>query len=186
MNERGHPVTALDAPLQPTREKAPPVADTARLRRLVDDHYDFVWRTLRFLGVAEAAAEDGAQQVFCVVARKLADIAPGAEVSFLFATASRVASDARRAVRRRPVASEGDVDLLELPLPSIEELVDQRRARETLDQVLAAMPEDLRTMLVLFEIEELHHPPDSPRRWACGSAPPRRACAARARRSTPS
>jgi RNA polymerase sigma-70 factor (ECF subfamily) len=154
MNEQIHVTSVSDTPA------AAPRADPSgeRLRRVVDRYYDFVWRALRFLGVPEAHAEDSAQLVFCVLARKLEDVAPGAESTFLFSTASRIASEARRAARRRPVASDADVDLLAIPLPSPDELLDQRRARQTLDEVLAAMPVDLRAVFVLFEIEELTIP----------------------------
>ena len=45
-----------------------------RVRALVDEHYDFVWRTLRYLGLTDADAEDAAQQVMCVLARRIADV----------------------------------------------------------------------------------------------------------------
>jgi RNA polymerase sigma-70 factor (ECF subfamily) len=155
------PVGAKDGGrARPSGESESTSVDSAstRFRRIVDTHYDFVWRTVRFQGVPEATAEDAAQQVFCVVAHRLGDIAPGAELSFLYATASRVASEARRALRRRPAAAEGDVETLESPLPSLEHLLDQRRARAVLQAVLEAMPVDLRMVFVLFEIEELTVP----------------------------
>ena len=137
---------------------APVEEPTVRLRRMVDGHYDAVWRTVRFLGMPDATDEDVAQQVFCIAARRLEEIAPGAERSFLLSTAWRVASETRRTARRRPTTSEGDVDELEAPLPSPEELLDQKRAREVLQSVLDAMPADLRMVFVLFEIEELTLP----------------------------
>jgi DNA-directed RNA polymerase specialized sigma24 family protein len=103
-------------------------ASTARLRRIMGDHYDFVWRTVRFLGVPELTAEDAAQQVFCIVARKLGQIDVGAEMAFLFSTASRVASEARRAARSRPVASDEDVEAIAAHAPPPDEIVEQRRA----------------------------------------------------------
>ncbi|MEO8899896.1 MAG: sigma-70 family RNA polymerase sigma factor [Polyangiaceae bacterium] len=41
------------------------------------------------------------------------------------------------------------------PSPSVEELIDHGRARDLLDLVLAEMPDELRTVFVLFEFEEL-------------------------------
>ncbi|MGO8993085.1 MAG: RNA polymerase sigma factor [Polyangiaceae bacterium] len=157
-----HTLPALDTPRAahaiPSVEPVPVVDSTVRLRRMVDGHYDAVWRTVRFLGVPDASAEDVAQQVFCVAARKLDQIAPGAELAFLLSAAWRVASEHRRAARRRPVASEGDVDELAVPLPSPEQLLDQKRARAILQEVLDAMPADLRMVFVLYEIEELTLP----------------------------
>lgn len=126
-----------------------------RLRGIVDRHYDFIWRAVRYLGVPDAFAEDATQQVLCVVARRLDDVRPEAEVSFLFATARRVASDTRRAARRRPELAARDVDTLAAPMPTPEELLDERRAQDLLRHVLESMPVDLRVVFVLFELEEL-------------------------------
>jgi RNA polymerase sigma-70 factor (ECF subfamily) len=130
-------------------------AAQVRLRGIVDRHYDFIWRAVRYLGVPDAIAEDAVQQVLCVVARRLDAIPPEAEVSFLFATARRVASETRRAARRRPEPGARDVDTLPAPLPTPEELLDERRAHDFLRHVLDSMPVDLRVVFVLFEIEEL-------------------------------
>jgi RNA polymerase sigma-70 factor, ECF subfamily len=126
-----------------------------RLRGVIDRHYDFVWRTVRYLGVDEASAEDAAQQVMCILARRLGEIASGAEMSFLFSTAVRVASEARRAARRRPASDGVDVDEIVALVPSPEELADERSARAVLRTVIDAIPNDLRVVFVLFEIEEL-------------------------------
>jgi RNA polymerase sigma-70 factor (ECF subfamily) len=126
----------------------------AKLRQLIDLHFDFIWRSLRRLGLSSADADDGAQQVFWVAARKLDRIEAGRERAFLFGTAVRVASDARRAASRRP---EGVADALDLsdPAPGPEELAEQVRARALLDEVLDTMPLEARTAFVLFELEEL-------------------------------
>ena len=128
---------------------------TLRLREIIDRHCDFVWRTVRYLGVEESGVEDAAQQVLCILARRLGEVAPGAEMSFLFSTAVRVASETRRAARRRPAADDAEVDALVATMPSPEELIDERRARDVLHAVLEAIPTDLRVVFVLFEIEEL-------------------------------
>ena len=130
-------------------------AAAQRLRGIIDQNYDFVWRTVRYLGVDEASAEDAAQQVMCILARRLAEIATGAEMSFLFSTAVRVASEARRAARRRPMSDGSDVDELVAGVPSPEELADERCARAVLRAVIDAIPTELRVVFVLFEIEEL-------------------------------
>lgn len=127
----------------------------ARLRAIVEQHYDFVWRALRVVGLTDASAEDAAQQVMCVAARRLEEIRAGAERSFLFSTAMRVAAEFRRTARRRPATTDADVEALVAETPSSEELVDERRAHETLQRVLDAMPVELRLVFVLFEIEEL-------------------------------
>jgi RNA polymerase sigma-70 factor, ECF subfamily len=162
MSTDEHTLPAFEAPRAvPVGPPAEPVASaegTSRLRRIIDSHYDAVWRTVRFLGIPEANAEDAAQQVFCVAARKLEGIPEGAELRWLLGTAWRVASEFRRAARRRPVAAEGDVEALVSRLPSPDELIDEKRARAVLYTVLEAMPADLRIVFVLYEIEELTLP----------------------------
>ncbi len=130
-------------------------AEDARLRAIVGEHFDFVWRSLRRLGVPAPDVDDCAQQVFWVVARKLADVQRGSERAFLFSTAMRVASDARKSrARRREVGPDSASEPLD-PAPGPEEIAAQKSARERLDEVLDAMSMDLRVVFVLFELEEL-------------------------------
>jgi len=126
-----------------------------RLRALLADHHAFVWRSLRRLGVPDCDVDDASQQVFLVAHRRLAEIAPESERSFLFQTALRVAADWRRAHKRR--GEQTGMDLLDVPdvTANPEEQMDQRRARALLDQALGSMPMDLRAVFVLFELEEM-------------------------------
>jgi RNA polymerase sigma-70 factor (ECF subfamily) len=129
--------------------------DSARLTRVAQEHLDFVWRCLRRFGVPAADADDAAQQVFLVAADKLAEVPVERERAFLFATAARVAANARRSIRRRQSAYDNLSHAPEEPSVSQDELSDQLRARALLDQVMADMPDDLREVFVLFEIEEI-------------------------------
>lgn len=126
-----------------------------RIAALVTSHYNLVWRSLRRLGVAQADADDACQQVFLVAHRRLADIAPECERSFLLQTALRVASDFRRSRERRREEAGSDVASLADGNANPEELLDRRQARVLLDRALEAMPMELRTVFVLFEIDEL-------------------------------
>jgi RNA polymerase sigma-70 factor, ECF subfamily len=130
-------------------------ATDARLRAMLDEHFDFIWRSLRRFGLSDDRADDAAQQVFVVAARKLSSINPGSERSFLFGTALRVASDLRRSAsyRREVPCEDAGLDL-ESELRT-DDLVDRHRARALLDAMLEAMDLELRTVFVLFEIEEM-------------------------------
>ncbi len=132
----------------------PPRERDARLAELLRVHFRLVWRALRRLGVPEHAVDDAAQEVFIVAAKKLTTIAPAYERRFLYGVALRVAANARRARAARPEKSE-TVELEETAsaAPSPEALLDRKRARELLDATLEAMPDDLRTAFVLFELE---------------------------------
>jgi len=132
-----------------------PTGDGARLRALIDGHYDFIWRTLRRLGAAPSDLDDAAQQMFVVVRRKLFLIDVDRERPFVFQTALRVAADARRTVRRRrEVIDPNLLDGVDTA-PGPDDIADRKRARALFDQVLDDMPLDLRAVFVLFEVEEL-------------------------------
>ncbi len=133
---------------------ARPDAD-ARLTAMVDAHFDFIWRSLRRLGIPAGDADDGAQRVFVVAARKLSEIELGKERPFLFGTAYRVAREMRRAVARRPAEALPEDELLPDSAPNPEQLSDRKRARELLDAVLDTLPIENRTVFVLYEMEEL-------------------------------
>ena len=129
--------------------------DEARLRALRDEHYEFVWRSVRRLGVADADADDAVQQVFITAATRLDAILPGRERAFLFGVGMRMASHARRAVRRRGETTLDALDDRADDAPAADALLEQRRARALLDEVLEALPLDVRAVFVLFELEEL-------------------------------
>ena len=142
-------------------EREPPVRRTeeeeARITSMVSTHFDFVWRSLRRSGLPPHAADDAAQQVFLVASRRIADIRQGAERAFLFNTALRVGADAKRsfASKSERLDDTGDLAQVQDSAPSPEERADRSRALHLLDAVLAELPEELRTVLTLFEIEEL-------------------------------
>ncbi len=127
----------------------------ARIREMMDLHFEFIWRQLRRMGLSEDRADDATQQVYIIASRKLDGITLGSERSFLFGTAMRVASDARRATARRREVAGDDSQEPTCPTPHADELLDQRRARVFLDEVLDEMHLDLRTVFVLFELEEM-------------------------------
>lgn len=133
--------------------------NVARLTDLLRAHYASVWRTLRRLGVAEAHADDAAQEVFIVLSRRLGDVRDGCERTFLLSCAVRIAANHRRASSaRHEVADDQALAAERDPQPSAEQLLDVKQLREALDQVLEGWPEDIRTAFVLFELEGLSVP----------------------------
>jgi RNA polymerase sigma-70 factor, ECF subfamily len=140
--------------------EVPRAAREARMGAMVAAHFDAVWRALKRLGVPPGGVDDAAQEVFIVADRKLAEIEVGRERGYLMGVAVRVASDARRAARRRgeiPIdaASEAGGDIA-AGGGSVEAALDQRRLRDALATLLARMPDEMRETFVLFEIEELN------------------------------
>jgi len=122
---------------------------------MVDRYLDFVARVLRNAGTPEAEVDDDVQRTFIAVANRLDDVRPDAEKSFLLQTALRMAAHARRTLARRREVHDSDAQLrIQAPLQP-EQMLDQKRSRELLDEVLDQMSVELRTVFVLYELEEL-------------------------------
>jgi RNA polymerase sigma-70 factor (ECF subfamily) len=149
-------VAAEAAALDEAESSPPPSPE--RLAGLVRAHYAFVWRLLRRLGLGEGDADDAAQQVFLAASGRLSSVEPERERSFLYGVALNVGARARRSFgRRREEPLEAASERV-APEPNAEQLLERRQARALLDQLLDEMPEDLRVVFVLFELEELSTP----------------------------
>jgi RNA polymerase sigma-70 factor (ECF subfamily) len=108
------------------------------------------------LGVSNGDADDATQQVFLILSRRLSDVTLGSERAFLSAAAVRIASRWRRTHRRR---REEDVngEVAQRAAPGLTPELELQRAQDErlLEQVLESLPDKLREVFVLFEIEEL-------------------------------
>lgn len=125
----------------------------ARLKSMVSEHFDLIWRLLRRLGVPASSVDDAAQEVFVVAARRVDDIALGSERSYLFGTALRVAKGMRRQLARHsaePLSAEPVA-----PQRAPDELLEQKRQVALLDELLGRLDEGERSVFVLFELEGL-------------------------------
>jgi RNA polymerase sigma-70 factor (ECF subfamily) len=140
-----------------------PLERHRRVRELLQDHVEAVWRTARRLGVPVGDIEDVVQDVMLVVLRRLSDIAPDKERAFLVGTTVRVAANRRRRQRRHPehsmaaeVERTGQVDASNaLTLARGEQSVETTRQLALLQAALAEMTPEQRDTFVLFELEEL-------------------------------
>lgn len=114
---------------------------------LYREHFDFVWRSLRRLGVQERELADAAQEVFVVVFRRLADLRLGSKLTtWLYAICLRVASDSRRRAHQRYEVFE-DVESRREDSGSVDDM------RELLLRALSTMPLEQRAVFVAFELE---------------------------------
>lgn len=128
---------------------------SADIDALLNAHFAFIWRVFRRFGLGSADADDATQQVFMIASTKLDRIEPRRERAFLYGIAVRVRSHARRAERRR---REVLVDVVEAPAapgPAPDAQVELAEARLLLDELLAKLPDKLRRVLVLADIEGL-------------------------------
>jgi RNA polymerase sigma-70 factor, ECF subfamily len=144
-----------ESPLEDGRASGAPPGPDPRARALFERHFDFIWRLLRRQGLSSPDADDAAQQVFMIAAQKLDAVAETSERSFLYGTALRVASNARRGVSRRREVVEETLDAREGGSIAPDARAELVRAWALLDELLAELPEELARVLALAEIEQV-------------------------------
>jgi len=141
--------TASGGDLERGRARVGGLDRRGRLHGIVAQHHATIWRFLRRLGLDASDADDAIQDVLLVMMRKLDAVDPPHERSFLLRTAYRIGCRLR--AKRPTVGADGLSD----PVAHPDVLVDQKRARELLDEILARMNEDLRVVFVLHDIERM-------------------------------
>jgi RNA polymerase sigma-70 factor (ECF subfamily) len=132
-------------------------ASSDRVRLAIERNFESLWRFLRRMGVPERDTEDAAQAVLLVFTQRVDAIAEGAERSFLFGTALRVAADYRKHAERSREIVVGAEELPERahPAPSADRVLSHRRLLACLDAALGRLDPPLREVFVLTELEEL-------------------------------
>jgi RNA polymerase sigma-70 factor, ECF subfamily len=136
-------------------ETTGPGAQARDFRSVYAEHFAFVWRCLRGLGVAADALDDAAQEVFVIVHRRLQEFRGESSVrTWLYGIVRNVASNQRRGERRRGhvMALPGDVASAS-PGP-FERLAD-REAADFVQSFLAELGDAKRELFVLVLLEEL-------------------------------
>ncbi len=127
---------------------------------LYSEHFAFVWRNLRRLGVPEGRLRDAAQDVFLVVHRRLSEFeGRGTAQAWLYSILRRVAADHRRHRRRKELHDQEPAE--ELADASESDPEDQAARGESLRLLLgllAELDEDKRDILVLVDLEGMTVP----------------------------
>jgi RNA polymerase sigma-70 factor, ECF subfamily len=140
------PLEAQDATVDPER--------AARFRALFEREFDYVWTSLRRLGVAARDLEDLAQEVFILVDRRLDDYDPSRPIRpWLFAFAFRCASDWRRLARHR-VEVLGDSWEGVAATPGADEALARAQDVELVLRALASIEIERRAVFILFELDQ--------------------------------
>jgi RNA polymerase sigma-70 factor (ECF subfamily) len=124
---------------------------------LYDEHFDFVWRSLRRLGVPDADLHDVAQEVFLVVHRRLGEFEGRSKVTtWLFRIALHAARDRRRRAHvRREVFDTAALEHGAEPVTDAGALLERRDDLALFDEALEAMDLEQRAVFTLFELEGL-------------------------------
>jgi len=125
-----------------------------RLREMVESHFSFVWQNVRRYGVRDGDVDDVAQRVFLTAARRLGEIRAGSERAYLLTIAAREAGHMRRSYRRRGEVAEDAMPEEASGSSRPDELTSRKQALSHARSALDGMARDLRTVFVLFELEE--------------------------------
>lgn len=132
---------------------APPEPRPLDFERVYEEHFDFVWRSLRLLGVPDAAAEDAAQDTFSVVLRQLSQFEGRSALrTWIFGILQRVAANYRRSRARKLDALS---EFTEAPShePSPLAHVEARRAATSIECFCRDLDPERRAVFVLGLLE---------------------------------
>jgi RNA polymerase sigma-70 factor (ECF subfamily) len=125
---------------------------------IFDEYFDFVWNTLRRLGVRSDDIEDLAHEVFLKLNARLSDYDSSRPLrpwiaGFVF----RVAADHRRLARHRFEVYGKTVEF-EAPAVPADERLQVEDERSIVREALAALDFDRRAVLVLHDVDEVPVP----------------------------
>jgi RNA polymerase sigma-70 factor (ECF subfamily) len=128
------------------------------LGAIFDEHFDYVWATLRRLGVRDADREDLVHEVFLKVHTRLADYDTSRPLRpWLFGFAYRVAADHHRLARHRIERLGGPGNAAAANVPA-DEGVAALEERQLLLSALHAIDLDRRAVLVMHDLDEVPVP----------------------------
>lgn len=147
-------------------DRVVPAAAPSRPEALVFDdvyreHFAFVWRGARRLGVRESALDDVVQEVFVIVHRRLAGFEGRSSLrTWLFGITLRVVRDHRRAAKRRPTEADAAVDPDEMraTTASPAESAERAEAVRVLHRLLDELHDERREVFVMAELEQMTMP----------------------------
>lgn len=124
------------------------------------EHFDFVWRNLRRLGVPESTLRDASQEVFLVVYRRIGEFVPHGSVrSWLYSILRRVALAQQRKDRDRfPQGAEEAEDLTDEVQPNPESSALRGQSLRLLLELLNGLDDDKRDALIIIDLEGLSVP----------------------------
>lgn len=132
---------------------AMPEADS--FEQVYREHFRFVWRSLRRLGVPESDASDATQDVFLVVHRRLGEFEGRSKMTtWLYGICMRVARDRKRLAHNRRRSDE-EVHLEETADERVDVAADaeRRQGMQLLEALLDELPIEQRAVFTLYELD---------------------------------
>ena len=129
------------------------------LARIYEEHFDFVWRSARRLGVPDSAVDDVVQEVFIVVHRQLASFEGRSSMkTWLFGILRNLVLRQRRSWARRGREESLEESAALASGPAADERIAESQARRVLQELLAQLDDDKRAVFVLAELEQMSAP----------------------------
>ena len=135
------------------------IQDVPQFEAIYQQYFDFVWSSVRRLGVGGDSMDDVVQEVFIVVHSRLHTLQqPESLRSWIYGVVRRTVSSHRRThrakvVRESVVAAEGS-PRTRTPL----DLTEQAGELKLLNKLLAGMDEAKREIFLLVELDEMSVP----------------------------
>lgn len=158
------PFQAIDGVTgQPVVANAPREADAERRELVFNDiyreHFSFVWRSARRLGVRDASIDDVVQEVFVIVHRRLGDFEGRSTIrTWLFGITLRVSRDHRRSTARKSPEGAVDPDTLRATSPGPGDSIERAEAVRVLHAILDEMDDERREIFVMAELQQMTMP----------------------------
>ena len=152
MHVADEPRVVDDARFVVNPSSSPPAPD---LSAVFDEHFDYIWTTLRRLGVRDADREDLVHEVFLKVHSRLSDFDASRPLRpWLFGFAYRVSVDYHRLARHRVevLGRLGDTPGANVPA---DEAIAASEERELLLSALQEIDLDRRAVLVMHDVDEV-------------------------------
>jgi RNA polymerase sigma-70 factor (ECF subfamily) len=136
-----------------------PLGIALSFEEIYRDHFAFVWRSAKRLGVGEASLDDVVQEVFVVVHRRLTDFEGRSSLrTWLFGITLRIARDHRRSAARKQVGGAVDPDAVGTLSAGPSESAERAEAVRLLHALLDELDDDRREIFVMTELEQLPIP----------------------------
>ena len=153
-------VISMLAPMALRMEPAPTGGPHLEFEAVYAEHFDFVWRNLRRLGVPESALRDAAQEVFLVIYRRLGEFVPrGTLRSWIYSILRRVALAQKRLYCQSfPTETEGADQLADESQLNPESDAVRGQSLRQLLELLNSLDDDKRDALVSVDIEGMSVP----------------------------
>ena len=152
----GHSVPMAAASIRPEPK---PSAVPPDFEGIYERYFDFVWRSLRRLGVPRTALDDAVQEVFLVVHKRLTAFEGRSTLkTWLFGIALHVVRRQARSAARRPSEPFADHQEPIAPAGTPQDEAARREAVRVLYAILDQLDPDKRAVFVMAEIEQMTAP----------------------------